>query len=111
MNALITYWDYLWIALFTICIYNGAKIVWVIVEVAIDSYLRKKRFTPRPINTFNLLETSHRFEVTKAEVEKALQDDVEQGLIASYTLGDDFIVYRQKGGYKNLIDLSRYDVE
>ena len=45
-----------------------------------------------------MLETSYRFEVTKAEVEKALQDDVEQGLIASYTIGDDFIVYRQKGG-------------
>lgn len=111
MNALITYWDYLWIALFTIGIYNGAKIVWVVIESMIDEYLRKKRYTPRPINTFNLLETSHRFEVTKAEVEKALQDDVEQGLIASYTLGDDFIVYRQKGGRKGLIDLSRYDVE
>lgn len=110
MNAL-TFWDYLWIGLFTICLYNGAKIVWVIVGAMIDSYLRKKRFTPRPMNTFDLLETSYRFEVTKAEVEKALQDDVEQGLIASYTLGDDFIVYRQKGGRKGLIDLSGYDVE
>lgn len=110
MNAL-TYGDYLWIALFVICLWYGAKIVWVIVGAMIDSYLRKKRFTPRPMNTLDLLETSHRFEVTKGEVKKALQDDVEQGLIASYTLGDDFIVYRQKSGLKGLIDLSRYYVE
>ena len=83
----------------------------MIVGAILDSYLKKKRFTPRPINTLDLLETSHRFEVTKGEVEKALHDDVEQGLIASYTIGKDFIVYRQKGGSKGLIDLSRYNVE
>lgn len=110
MSAL-TYWDYLWIALFVIGLWYGAKIVWVIVGVTLDSYLKKKRFTPRPMNTLDLLETSYRFEVTKAEVEKALQDDVEQGLIISYTIGDDFIVYRKKSGLKGLIDLSRYDVE
>lgn len=110
MNAL-TYWDYLWIALFVIGLWYGAKIVWVLVGAMIDSYLKKKRFTPRPMNTLDLLETSHRFEVTMGEVEKALQDDVEQGLIISYTIGDDFIVYRQKGGRKVLIDLSRYNVE
>ena len=75
MNALITYWDYLWIALFTICIYNGVKIVWVIIESIIDEYLRKKRYTPIPINTFDLLETSHRFEVTKGEGAVYLRTD------------------------------------
>ncbi|BDB64827.1 hypothetical protein T36_1284 [Helicobacter cinaedi] len=110
MNVL-TYWDYLGIALFTIGLYYGAKIVWVIVGVTLDSYLKKKRFTPRPMNTLDLLESSYNKEVTMREVEKALQDDVEQGLITSYTIGEDFIVYRQKGGRKNLIDLSRYDVE
>lgn len=48
MNAL-TYWDYLGIAIFTIWLWYGAKIVWVIVGVTLDSYLKKKRFTPRPI--------------------------------------------------------------
>lgn len=111
MNALITYWDYLWIALFTICIYNGAKIVWVIVSAIRDDYLKKKKFSIRPINTLNLLETSYKFEVTRVEVENALQKDVKQKLIKSYTLGDDFIVYSKKGGRKELIDLSRYNVE
>lgn len=110
MSAL-TYGDYLWIALFVIGLWYGAKIVLVIVRVTLDSYLKKKRFAPRTMNTLDLLETSYRFEVTMGEVEKALQDDVEQGLIISYTIGDDFIVYRQKGGRKGLIDLSRYDVE
>lgn len=110
MNAL-TYGDYLGIAIFTIGLWYGAKIVWVIVGVTLDSYLKKKRFTPRPMNTLDLLETSHRFEVTMVEVEKALKDDVEQGLIASYTIGDDFIVYRKKSGLKGLIDLSSYEVE
>lgn len=111
MNALISYSDYLWIALFTIGLYNGAKIVWLIIESKIDNYLRKKRYAPRPINTYDLLESSHRFEVTKGEVKKALQDDVEQGLIMDYTIAADFIVYKQKDGRKELIDLSRYDVE
>lgn len=110
MNAL-TYGDYLGIALFTIGLWYGAKIVWELVSEMIDSYLRKKRYAPSPMKTLNLLRTSHRFEVTKAEVEEALQDDVEQGLIASYTIGDDFIVYRHKSGNKKLIDLSKYDVE
>ena len=109
MNALITsYLDYLWIALFTICI---AKIVWVIVGAILDDYLRKKKFSIRPINTLNLLEASYKFEVTRVEVENALQKDVKQKLIKSYTLGDDFIVYSKKGGRKELIDLSRYNVE
>lgn len=110
MSAL-TYGDYLGIALFTIGLYFMGQIVYEILAVIIRVYLNRKKAPPRPINTFNLLETSHRFEVTRGEVEKALQDDVEQGLIASYTLGEDFIVYRQKGGRKGLIDLSRYDVE
>ena len=110
MNAL-TYGDYLGIALFTIGLWYGAKIVWELVGEMIDSYLRKKRYAPSPMKTLNLLRISHRFEVTKAKVEKALQDDVEQGLIASYTLGDDFIVCRHKSGNKRLIDLSKYDVE
>ena len=110
MNAL-TYLDYFWIALFTIGLYNGAKIVWVIIESKIDNYLRKQRYAPRPINTFDLLESSHSFEVTMCEVEKALKDDIEQGLIIDYTIGDDFIVYKQKDGQKRLIDLSRYNVE
>ena len=82
MNAL-TYGDYLGIALFTIGLWYGAKIIWVIIELIIDEYLRKKRYAPSPMKTLNLLRISHRFEVTKAEVEKALQDDVEQGLIVS----------------------------
>lgn len=110
MGAL-TYGDYLWIAFFVIGLWYGAKIVWVLVGAMIDSYLKKKRFTPRPMSTLDLLESSHRFEVTMGEVEKALQDDVEQGLIISYTIGDDFIVYRKNSGLKGLIDLSRYDVE
>lgn len=111
MNAL-TYGDYLGIALFTIGLYFMGQIVYEILAVIIRVYLNRKKAPPiPPINTFDLLETSYRFEVTRGEVEKALQDDVEQGLIASYTLGDDFIVYRQKGGRKGLIDLSRYDVE
>lgn len=110
MGAL-TYGDYLWIALFVIGLWYGAKIVWVLVGAMIDSYLKKKRFTPRPMNTLDLLESSHRFEVTMCEVEKALQEDIEQGVITSYTIGDDFIVYRKKSGLKGLIDLSRYDVE
>ena len=111
MNALITYYDYFWIALFTIGLYNGAKIVWLIIESKIDNYLRKKRYAPRLINTFDLLESSYTFGVTMGEVEKALQDDIKQGLIASYTIGDDFIVYREKSGLKGLIDLTKYDVE
>lgn len=110
MSAL-TYLDYLWIALFVIGLWYGDKIVWVLVCAMIDSYLKKKRFTPRPMNTLDLLESSHRFEVTIGEVEKDLQDDVEQGLIISYTIGDYFIVYRKKSGLKGPIDLSRYDVE
>lgn len=110
MNAL-TYRDYLGIALFTIGLWYGAKIVWVIVSAIRDDYLKKKKFSIRPINTLNLLETSFKFEVTRLEVENALQKDVKQKLIKSYTIGDDFIVYRKKGGRKELIDLSRYNVE
>ena len=87
------------------------QIVYEILAVIIRVYLNRKKDPPIPINTFDLLETSYRFEVTKSEVKKALQDDVEQGLIASYTIGEDFIVYRQKGGRKGLIDLSKYNVE
>ena len=62
------YSDYLWIALFTIGLYNGAKIVWLIIESKIDNYLRKKRYAPRPINTFDLLESSHRFEYARNRI-------------------------------------------
>ena len=110
MNAL-TYLDYLWIALFTIGLYFIGKIVYTIAALIIGVCLKGKNDTPLPINTFDLLETSHSFEVTMCEVEKALREDIEQDLIASYTIGDDFIVYRQKGGRKVLIDLSRYNVE
>lgn len=110
MNAL-TYGDYLGIAIFTIGLWYGVKIVWELVGEMIDNYLRKKRYAPSPMKTLNLLRISYRFKVTKAEVEKALQDDIEQGVIASYTLGDDFIVCRHKSGNKKLIDLSKYDVE
>ena len=109
MNAL-TYGDYLGIALFTIGLYFMGQIVYEILAVIIRVYLNRKKAPPIPINTFDLLETSHRYEVVMCEVEKALQEDIEQGVITSYTIGKDFIVYIQKGGQKRLIDLSRYNV-
>lgn len=110
MSAL-TYGDYLGIALFTIGLYFMGQIVYEILAVIIRVYLNRKKDPPRPTNTFDLLETSYSHEVTMGEVEKALQADMEQGVITSYTIGKDFIVYRQKGGRKVLIDLSRYNVE
>lgn len=108
MNAL-TYRDYLGIALFTIVLYIGAKIVWLIIESKIDN-LRKKRHAQRPINTYNLLESSHKIRVTTMKVADALRKDIKQGLIADYMMAADFVVYRQKDGSKEIIDLSRYNV-
>lgn len=110
MSAL-TYGDYLGIALFTIGLYFMGQIVYEILAVIIRVYLNDKKDTPQLPSVFYLLESSYSYEVTMSEVEKALQDDVEQGLITSCTIGEDFIVYRQKGGRKVLIDLSRYNVE
>ena len=110
MSAL-TYWDYLGIALFVIVFYYVVKLLDELITSIICSYINSKKDTPELPSVFYLLETSHRHEVTMCEVEKALQEDIEQGVITSYTIGDDFIVYRQKGGRKELIDLSRYDVE
>ena len=70
-----------------------------------------KNDTPKLPGVYYLLESSHSYEVTMSEVEKELQTDIEQGVIISYTIGEDFIVYRQKDGQKRLIDLSRYNVE
>lgn len=41
MNAL-NYGDYFWIAIFTIGIYYGIKIVWIIVALIIGIYLKSK---------------------------------------------------------------------
>lgn len=47
-----------------------------------------------------------------SEVKKELQQDIEQGVITSYTIVEqDFIVYKLRDGQKCLIDLSRYDIE
>ncbi len=110
MSAL-TYWDYLGIALFVIVFYYAVKLLDKLISSIICSYINGKKDTPQLPSVFYLLETSYSYEVAMSEVEKALQDDIEQGLIIDYTIGDGFIVYRQKGGRKILIDLSRYNVE
>ncbi|WP_104743801.1 hypothetical protein [Helicobacter cinaedi] len=109
MNAL-TYGDYLGIALFTIGLYFMGQIVYEILAVIIRVYLNRKKAPPIPINTFDLLETSYSHKVTMWEVEKALQTDLQQDVLIDYTIGEDFIVYVQKGGRKGLIDLSKYYV-
>lgn len=109
MSAL-TYWDYLGIALFVIVFYFVVKILDELISSIICSYINDKKDTPQLQSVFYLLETSYSHEVTMWEVEKALQADMEQGVIISYTIGKDFIVYSQKGGRKVLIDLSRYNV-
>lgn len=110
MSAL-TYLDYLGIALFVIVFYYVVKLLDELITSFICSYINGKKDTPQLPSVFYLLESSYSHEVTMCEVEKALQDDVEQGLIASCTIGDDFIVYRKKDWRKVLIDLSRYNVE
>lgn len=110
MSAL-TYWDYLGIALFVIVFYYVVKLLDELITSIICAYINDKKDTTQLPSVFYLLETSHSHEVTMGEVEKELQTDIEQGVITSYTIGDDFIVYSQKGGQKRLIDLSRYNVE
>lgn len=57
-----------------------------------------------------ILRSSYSKEVTMSEVEKELQQDIEQGVITSYTIVEqDFIVYKLRDG--QIIDLSRYDIE
>ena len=109
MSAL-TYWDYLGIALFVIVFYFVVKILDELISSIICSYINDKKDTSQLPSVFYLLESSYSYEVTMSEVEKALQADMEQGVIISYTIGKDFIVYRQKDGRKVLIDLSRYNV-
>lgn len=112
MNAL-TYHDYLGIAVFTIGLYLSGQIVCIVLKVITSKIISKytKYDTAELPSVYYLLESSYSKEVTMSEVEKELQLDIERGVITSYTIGEDFIVYRQKGGRKNLIDLSKYDVE
>lgn len=110
MSAL-TYWDYLGIALFVIVFYYVVKLVDELITSIICSYINNKKTPTQIPSVYDLLESSHSHEVTMSEVKKELQTDIEQGVIISYTIGEDFIVYRQKGGRKVLIDLSRYNVE
>lgn len=110
MNAL-TYGDYFWIAIFTIGLYYGIKIVWIIIAFIIGITLKGKKDTEQRLSVYDLLEASHSEQVYMCQIKAELERDIEQGLIISYTIGEDFIVYRLKGGQKRLIDLSRYFVE